>query len=422
MEAVADRPARASWIVRTSRNALERAAGRLRHGQLTVQYPDGERRTFGAAGSEPHASLVVRDKRLYARLLRGGEVGFGEAYMDGLFESDDLVELVKLGILNRPYVSLNAFRLGWLSRFRHRRLHAGRANTRAGSKRNIHDHYDLSNDFFRLFLDETVTYSCAIWTAEEQTLTEAQRNKHRLLCQKARVKTGDHVLEIGSGWGEFALTAARTFGCKVTTITISEEQLPVVQQRIKEEGLGHLVEVKLCDYRDVEGTYDAILSTEVFEHIGAEFLESCFRKCESLLRPGGRICIQILGVPDRGYEAARTGMHWMQKYIFPGSVTPSISVLEKSLRRSTLLMEQVEDVAHHYPRTLQEWRRNFRANLPAIRGLGFDERFARMWEFYLATSEACFATRHLSDLQVVMVKPGPLVVGAEPSAPSPTTA
>jgi cyclopropane-fatty-acyl-phospholipid synthase len=396
-----------SVSVRLSRQLLERAISRIREGELRVVLPDGRIKRFGAVEATSTVTLKVLDDRFFPHVLLHGEIGFGEAYQNGWFETDDLVQLVALGIINRKYVSLNESVTSAISRIRHQRLQTSKRNTREGSRRNIHWHYDMSNEFFRIWLDETFTYSCALFDSPEQSFEDAQTNKHRVLCEKAGVGPSDHILEIGGGWGAFAEFAARTYGCRVTTITISEEQYPFMKRRMQDAGLDHLVDVQLCDYRDVQGQFDKILSTEVFEHIGAELLASCFEKCDILLKPGGRIVIQVLGVPDRGYEAARTGMHWVQKYIFPGTVTPSIAALERATARTGLLINSIEDIGPRYPETIFRWREKLLANAERIRALGFDERVVRTWDFYLATVEACYRTRHLSDLQVVFEKPRP---------------
>ncbi len=402
-----------SVSVTLAKQLLERAGSRLREGQLLVAYPDGRVKRFGQAGANPVVSLKVRDDRLFPHVLIHGEIGLGEAYQEGWFETDDLVGLIALGIVNRKYVSLNESLTTALSRAGHRRLHRRRRNSHEGSRRNIHAHYDTNNEFFRLWLDETFTYSCALFESPEQSLEEAQTNKHRVLCELAGVTSSDHVLEIGGGWGAFAEFAAQTYGCRVTTITIAEEQHPFMKRRIEAAGLDHLVDVQLRDYRDVVGQFDKILSTEVFEHIGAELLAPCFEKCEAVLKPGGRMVIQVLGVPDRGLEAARTGMHWIQKYIFPGTFTPSIAALEQATARTSLLINRVEDIGPRYPETFKRWRAKLLANAERIKALGFDDWFVRTWDFYLATMEACYLTRHLSDLQIVFERPRPWAVASK---------
>ena len=380
-------------------------ASKLREGELTLVLPGGDRHLFGQKGSTPAATLYIHDDEFFARAVLHGEIGLGEAYADGLWHGDDLVALIEFGVVNRRHMQLNASWLTAAGRLKDVRLHRGNRNTVERAKDNIHAHYDLGNNFFRLFLDETMTYSSAYFDAPNQSLAEAQRNKYRMLCERARIGANDHVLEIGSGWGGFAIYAAETYGCRVTAITISQEQLAFARQRVADAGLADLVDVRFCDYRDIDGEFDKIVSIEMFEAVGAEYFEQFFRTCSGVLRPGGRIAMQTITVPDRSFEAVRDGVNWVQKYIFPGGVLPSIAAIEHALRRTDLVLDGLEDIGAHYAMTLRRWRERFLAQLPAIRALGFDDRFIRMWEFYLALSEAGFLTRNTGDIQLVLAKP-----------------
>jgi cyclopropane-fatty-acyl-phospholipid synthase len=388
-----------------AKRALIGLASRMRDGELRVRFPNGGVRMFGSAGASPAASLHILDDSFYRRVLMHGEIGFGEAYMDGLWRSDDLVALLELGVLNRRSVQFN---VGWLrraSRMRNVRLHRSRENTKAQAEENIHAHYDLGNDFFRLFLDDTMTYSCAYFDYPEQELADAQRNKYRMLCEKARIDSRDHVLEIGSGWGGFAMFAAERYGCRVTTITISQEQLKLARERVAAAGLSDLVEVRYCDYRDIHGQFDKVVSIEMFEAVGAEYFEAFFAACDRVLRPGGRFAMQTISVPDRSFASVRDGVNWVQKYIFPGGMLPSIAEIERALRDTELVIGGLEDIGAHYAITLNRWRYNFISQLPAVRALGFDDRFIRTWEYYLAACEAGFLTHNTGDLQIVFEKP-----------------
>ena len=380
------------------------AASRIRVGQLTVVLPDGRRRAFGDTTSDRRAEIHVHDPEAAVRILLHGETGAGEAYQDRLWSSPDLVGLIELAALNRSALSLGG---GWwraLFAVPRRLAHAARRNTRGGARRNIAAHYDLGNDFYRLFLDETMTYSSAVFATPEQSLADAQRNKYRLLADGAGLRPGMHVLEIGSGWGGFALYAAGELGCRVTTITISREQYELARERVRAAGLEDLVDVQLRDYRDVEGAYDAIISIEMLEAVGHEYYGTFFEACDRVLRPGARLSLQVITFPDAAYEAQRRGGNWIQTYIFPGGMCPSLSVLERATAGTRLLVERVTDIAPHYRRTLREWRTRFLARLDDVRALGFDERFIRTWEYYLALSEAGFATGISQDLQIVMEK------------------
>jgi cyclopropane-fatty-acyl-phospholipid synthase len=391
---------RVAWRVALS------GARRIRFGRLTVVLPDGTRRVFGDAGAAPEdqAQIEIHDRAALVRLLLGGETGGGEAYMDGLWSSPDLAALLRLAARNRESLSLST---GWFRvplQIRRTLTHRARRNTRRGASRNIAAHYDLGNDFYRLFLDETLTYSSAVFETPDQTLADAQRNKYRRIAAGAGLTAGQHVLEIGSGWGGFALYAAGELGCRVTTITISREQHALASERVREAGLEHLVDVQLRDYRDVSGSYDAIVSIEMLEAVGAEYFGTFFDVCDRALRPGGRLSIQVITFPDAAYEQQLRGANWIQTYIFPGGLCPSLAVLERATSRTRLLVRSATDIAPSYVLTLRAWRQRFMARTEAVRKLGFDDRFIRMWEYYLALSEAGFATGLSQDLQIVFEK------------------
>jgi cyclopropane-fatty-acyl-phospholipid synthase len=380
------------------------AAARIRVGRLTVELPDGRRRTFGDPASDRCAEIRIHDEAVAARILLHGEVGAGEAYVDGLWSSPDLVALIELAALNRPALALSG---GWWRRpleIPRTLAHRARRNTKVQARRNIAAHYDLGNDFYRLFLDETMTYSSAVFETRGQSLADAQRAKYRRVAEGAGLEPGMHVLEIGTGWGGFALYAAGELGCRVTTITISKEQHALAQERVRAAGLADRVDVQLRDYRDVEGRFDAIVSIEMLEAVGAEYYPAYFAACDRALRPGGRLSLQVITFPDAAYEDQRRGANWIQTYIFPGGLCPSLAVIERSARQTRLLIRGLTDISPSYVRTLRSWRTSFLDNLGAVRALGFDDRFVRTWEYYLALSEAGFATGLVQDLQIVMEK------------------
>jgi cyclopropane-fatty-acyl-phospholipid synthase len=380
------------------------AAGRIRFGQLTVVMPDGRRQVFGEAASPRRAEIHVHDADAAARMLLHGETGAGEAYMDGQWSSPDLEALIELAALNRSALALNT---GW---WRHafgipRRLaHLARSNTTSQARKNISAHYDLGNDFYRLFLDESMTYSSAIFETPDQSLADAQRAKYRRVAEGAGLTAGMHVLEIGSGWGGFALYAAGELGCRVTSITISEAQHALATERVRQAGLEHLVDIQLRDYREVDGQFDAVVSIEMLEAVGAEFHEAYFQAVDRALRPGGRFSLQVITFPDVAYEAQRRGANWIQTYIFPGGLCPSLAVIERSLHGTRLLVREAHDIGPHYATTLRHWRTRFMADLDAVRAQGFDQRFIRMWEYYLALCEAGFAVGLTQDHQIVLEK------------------
>ena len=379
-------------------------AKRIRSGHLTVVLPDGSRETFGDAGSELRAEIHIRDSAALTRMLTGGETGGGEGYMDGLWSSPDLPALLRWAAVNRASLALAD---GWWRfplQLQKTLAHRARRNTKDQARKNISAHYDLGNDFYRLFLDETMTYSSAVFEAPDQSLGDAQRAKYRLMAEGAGLRPGQHVLEIGSGWGGFALYAAGVLGCRVTSITISKEQHALATERVRAAGLDHLVEIQLRDYRDIEGTYDAVVSIEMLEAVGADYFSTYFDAVDRALRPGGKASIQSITFPDATYETQRRGANWIQTYIFPGGLCPSLAVIERATRDTALLITGVRDIASSYVLTLREWRTRFLAQGEAVRALGFDDRFIRMWEYYLALSEAGFATGVSQDLQLVLEK------------------
>ena len=376
----------------------------VRAGRLEVVLEDGTRRTFGDLASDLTAEIRVHDSEAYVRLLLGGATGAGEAYMDGLWSSPDLTRVLELGARNRRLAATSG---GWWrapARLRRSLVHRARQNTRHGSRRNIAAHYDLGYDFYRLFLDETMTYSSAVFESPDQSLAEAQLNKYRLMAQRAGLTGGEQVLEIGTGWGGFALYAAGELGCRVTTITVSRAQQELAEQRVRDAGLEHLVTVRLEDYRDVTGTYDAIVSIEMLEAVGPEFHATFFEACDRLLKPGGRISLQSITYPEPEYQAQLRGVNWIQQYIFPGGVLPSLAAIERAIGRTELLITDVADIGQHYATTLRAWRTRFLSQLDDVRAMGFDERFVRMWEYYLAISEAGFSTGVTQDLQIAFQK------------------
>ncbi len=379
-------------------------ASRIRIGCLTVVEPDGRRRVYGDNSSDRRAEIRVHDRAAALRVVMHGETGAGEAYMDGQLSSPDLAALLSLAALNREALDLSGGPWHALTQLPRTLLHRSRRNTVSGSRRNIAAHYDLGNDFYRLFLDETMTYSSAVFESPDQSLADAQRNKYRLIAEGAGLRSGMHVLEIGSGWGGFAIYAAGELGCRVTSVTISRAQRDLAVERVRAAGLQDLVDIQLRDYREIEGTYDAVVSIEMLEAVGAEYFEAFFEACDRALKPGGRLSLQTIAFPDVAYEPQRRGANWIQLYIFPGGLLPSLSVIERSLHRTRLLVSGATDIAPSYVRTLREWRSRFMANLDAVRAQGFDERFVRMWEYYLAISEAGFATGLTQDFQLVLEK------------------
>jgi cyclopropane-fatty-acyl-phospholipid synthase len=405
------RPSSGSTLERLALRLMLRVARRITVGRLTVVLPDGARHFFGDATTGMSAELRVHDMAAITRILRGGDTGAGEAYVDGLWSSPDLPRLARLASVNRDALALTG---GWWripAKLAKTIAHRARRNTLGQARRNIRAHYDLGNDFYRLFLDETMTYSSAVFASPDQSLADAQRNKYRVIAERAGLRPGQHVLEIGTGWGGFALYAGRELGCRVTTVTISKEQHKLATERIRAAGLADRVTVQLRDYREIDGRFDAIVSIEMLEAVGAEFFETYFGVCDRVLVPGGRMSLQTIAFPDVAYLPQARGANWIQTYIFPGGLLPSLAQVERSLHKTHLLVRSVDDIAPSYVRTLATWRANFLGRLDEVRAMGFDERFIRMWDYYLSISEAGFDTGVCQDLQIVLEKGRALPTG-----------
>jgi cyclopropane-fatty-acyl-phospholipid synthase len=369
---------------------------------VRVVFPDG--RVLGNGGKDAPVMRLVRPGAFFARLGADVKIGFGEAYMAGDWTTGPGTDLADLLAPFAARMSRLVHPL--LQRLRHvveRTQPEHEENTPENSPGNIARHYDLSNELFESFLDETMTYSSA-WFEDGDDLAAAQRRKIDGILDLARVRPGMHVLEIGSGWGGFALHAAAELGCRVTTITISKAQHDLATQRVRDAGLADRVSIELRDYRELSGTYDAIVSIEMLEAVGAEFFATFFAACDRALAPGGKMSLQTITLPDVGYEPQRRGVNWIQAYIFPGGLLPSLAAIEASLHGTQLVVRSVEDIAPHYVRTLATWRTRFMARLDDVRAMGFDERFIRMWEYYLTISEAGFDTGVCQDYQIVFEK------------------
>ena len=385
------------------------------HGQLVIQDPLGTLQV-GQADSGPSVTLQIHDPGFYRALATHGSVGAGQAYMDGLWQCSDLVALIQLLVRNRDLLDgmeTGSARLGGLAM---KALHALRRNTREGSRRNIAAHYDLGNEFFGLFLSPDLMYSSAYWEGADDTLEAASTRKLDLICRKLALGPDDHVLEIGTGWGGFALHAARHYGCRVTTTTISREQHDLAAARIAEAGLGGRITLLQSDYRDLRGQYDKLVSIEMIEAVGAEFQDSYFGQIGRLLKPDGLALVQAITIEDHRYAQALESVDFIKRHVFPGCFIPSISaMLASKTRSSDLALIALEDFGLSYARTLQAWRERFLAQLPAVRAQGFDERFIRLWEFYLAYCEGGFRERSIGVAHLVLAKPGWRPADAEPA-------
>ncbi len=392
------------WLDRKIRSAVLARLERLDRGRLTLVDGD-EKRRFGNGGG-PRATVWVKRARFYRRLALRGGVGAAEAYMDGDWETSDLTAVVRIVAANPGALEKLDVGLARVAGLGLRLYHELRPNSRRGSRQNIAAHYDLGNDFFSLFLDPSLTYSCAVFEREGMSLEDAQVAKYERVCRKLRLGSDDHVLEIGSGWGGFAIHAASRYGCRVTTTTVSREQLQLARERVAAAGLSDRIEVLFRDYRDLSGEYDKVVSLEMIEAVGAPNLDTYFRVCAERLRPDGAMLLQAITVPDRHWQVSVRNVDFVKRYIFPGGQLVSVGGVGASLARATdLRMAHLEEITPHYAETLARWRENMNRNLAHIRALGLPERFLRMWEYYLCYCEGGFAERAIGVYQMLLEKP-----------------
>jgi cyclopropane-fatty-acyl-phospholipid synthase len=385
---------------------MARLAG-LREGELTV-IEGGESFTFGHRTPECNlrATIEVLHPQTYADAAFGGTVGAGEAYVGGRWRADDLTALIRLMIVNRDVMQSMEGGAAIAAAPLRRILHWLNRNSPDGSRRNIAAHYDLGNDLFALMLDETMAYSCAVFERDDATLHEAQVAKFERICRKLRLTPDDHLLEIGTGWGGFAIHAAGRYGCRVTTTTISREQHEWAKEKVAAAGLADRITLLLDDYRDLRGRYDKLVSIEMIEAVGARYLDTYTAQCGQLLEPHGAMLLQAITLQDQVYEEALKSVDFIQRFIFPGSFIPSVSAITDSMRRSTdMKLFHLEDIGPHYATTLRRWRENFFARLPEVRRLGYPESFVRMWEYYLCYCEGGFLERQIGDVQMLLTKP-----------------
>lgn len=382
----------------------------LQHGAIKI-VDDNQTMRFGQETSDSslekiEVTLYVKSSEFYGEVVFGGSIGAGEAYMQGYFECDNLTNLIRLMVRNQSllddiessFAKITAPIQAWLHRIN--------KNTQTGSRRNISAHYDLGNDFFKLMLDPTMMYSSAFFESAQQSLEEASIAKLKKICKKLDLKSTDHVLEIGTGWGGFAIYAAQNYGCKITTTTISQAQYQLALERIKEAGLENKIEVLLSDYRDLTGEYDKLVSIEMIEAVGHHFYDTYFGACGRLLKPNGMMLLQAITITDQRYASAIKSVDFIQRYIFPGSCIPSVTAMLHSITKSTdMRLFDLEDIGPHYATTLARWRDKFFENISAIRQLGYPETFIRMWDFYLCYCEGGFEERALGDVHMLLVKP-----------------
>jgi cyclopropane-fatty-acyl-phospholipid synthase len=395
-----------SWFARQGMKVIFSFFQAQSIGEITVKLPEGESRVFGPEGSGLSAQLQIRDYRFFSLLAKAGEIGLGIAYEKGYWTSSNLVQFMDFMLsaimmhpVRMPWYSklVKIFYLGW---------NLSNKNTLYGAQKNISRHYDLSNDMYKMFLDETLMYSCAIFESENEALADAQLRKTDLILEKACLSENHHLLEIGTGWGTLAIRAATLYGCRITSITLSKEQQQLAQQRIAQAGLSDRINVLLCDYRNVTGQYDRIIAVEMLEAVGKAYYPGFFRICDRLLKANGKMVIQTITIPDQRFEAYSKTTDWMRLFIFPGGLLPSLTALTKVLTEHTsFVIKHVESIGAHYALTLARWKERFLANREKIIELGFPETFSRRWEYYFSYCQAGFAQQYIDDLQIVLTRP-----------------
>lgn len=397
---------RPRWIDGQSQKGLFKRFDSLEADAIEIVYQD-ERTVFGNPdNSELGASVEVQDSSFFSDIALGGSVGAAEAYMGGSWECDDLVSLVRILLRNRSVLEAVEGGTAVVSKPLRKVAHWVNRNTREGARRNIAAHYDLGNDFFSLWLDKTMMYSCAVFEHPEVSLHDAQIARLDLVCRKLDLQPDDHIVEIGTGWGGFAMFAVQHYGCRVTTTTISNEQYRLAEQRISEAGLTDRITLLSSDFRDLDGKFDKLVSLEMIEAIGADLYPAYFRKCSELLKPDGLALIQAITMRDQHYDDYRKSIDFIQRYIFPGSALPSTGIITDTVARNTdMRLLDLQDIGLDYARTLHCWRQNFMEKLDQVRELGYPEAFIRMWEYYLCYCEAAFLERAISDVQLLLAKP-----------------
>lgn len=386
------------------RKLFEQILRKLTGGRLTLA-EDGRLSVYGEASPDGlEAMIEVHSEEFYRAAVWGGEIGLGEAYMEGHWSTPDLPSLVRLAVRNVRVIDGTNSWMSWLKRLAARMEHWRRNNTIDGSRRNIAAHYDLSNDFFQLFLDRSLMYSSALFREEEESLEQAQFHKLDRICRLLRLGPDDHVLEIGTGWGGFALHAASRYGCRVTTTTISRQQYELAVERVREAGLDGRITILLEDYRNLKGCFTKGVSIEMFEAVGLDHYDEYFAAWERLLEPGAAFVVQTITMNERNFGAYRKNADWIQKYIFPGGELSSVVEIQRSLARTgRFQLMDLNEMGISYAWTLREWRRRFQERLDEVKALGFDERFVRMWDYYLGYCEGAFLERYIGVSQMLMV-------------------
>ncbi|MBL6823096.1 MAG: class I SAM-dependent methyltransferase [Luminiphilus sp.] len=379
----------------------------LRHGELVIQDGDTTHRFGGGDVSiAPSATVVIHEQRAYSRILTGGTMGAAEAYIDGDWSTEQLTDVTRVFSANIPILEAMKHKQNWFIKAGVKLAHAARKNSVSGSRENIAAHYDLGNEFFSLFLDPSLMYSSAVYPKGSDNLAEASQHKLKLICEDLELKPTDHLVEIGTGWGGMAIYAAENYGCNVTTTTISKEQLDYARAEVERRGLQDKVTLLFEDYRNLSGQFDKLVSIEMIEAVGHEYFDTYFGRVSSLLKPDGKAVIQAITINEQRYEDYRKSVDFIKRYIFPGGCLPSLNIISGALTRTTdMQIIDLRDIAIDYAKTLKHWHEAFMAELDAVKSLGFDEKFIRMWRFYLSYCEGGFRERIIGTYQITMAKP-----------------
>ena len=405
---IAKLPSVKSWrSTALAKRLVFKLFNQLRHGELVIQDGDTTHRFGGGDVSiAPSATVVIHEQHAYSRILTGGTMGAAEAYIDGDWSTEQLTDVTRVFSANIPILEAMKHKQNWFIKAGVKLAHAARKNSVSGSRENIAAHYDLGNEFFSLFLDPSLMYSSAVYPKGSDNLAEASQHKLKLICEDLELKPTDHLVEIGTGWGGMAIYAAENYGCKVTTTTISKEQLDYARAEVERRGLQDKVTLLFEDYRNLSGQFDKLVSIEMIEAVGHEYFDTYFGCVSSLLKPDGKAVIQAITINEQRYEDYRKSVDFIKRYIFPGGCLPSLNIISGALTRTTdMQIIDLRDIAIDYAKTLKHWHEAFMAELDAVKSLGFDEKFIRMWRFYLSYCEGGFRERIIGTYQITMAKP-----------------
>ncbi|WP_246036881.1 SAM-dependent methyltransferase [Thalassotalea litorea] len=397
-------PEQLTFIQRRCRALVHSALAKVTHGQLELIEGD-KHFHFGVQGSDIKAQIKVHDVSVYTSFVKGGSIGASEAYIDNRWSCDDLTSLIRIFARAQKVTDSMESKMAWIGKVKNALFHRRNRNTVSGSKRNILAHYDLGNELYTRFLDESMMYSSAIYPSEEATLAQAQQHKLATICEQLQLDDNDHLLEIGTGWGGLAIYAAQNYGCRVTTTTISEAQYNYAQAKVNELGLQDRITLLKKDYRELEGEYDKLVSIEMIEAVGHEYFDSFFSQCNARLKSGGKMLIQAITIADQRFDYYRNNVDFIQRYIFPGGCLPSIQLMSQQIADNTeMVIESISDIGLDYARTLADWRQAFFKSWPELSQLGYDDTFKRLWTYYLCYCEGAFLERSTSTVHLLARK------------------